>query len=100
MADMKNFDRSKAPCSCGGLFVGAQLGFDWPGAWIHVDMVFPAYSGERATGYGVALLLALFGRATDRPPPTAGRPPWVQTWTDPWKTATLPVAAQSDKKLI
>ncbi|XP_064187250.1 probable aminopeptidase NPEPL1 isoform X2 [Anguilla rostrata] len=22
-------------------------------------------------------------------------PPWVQTWTDPWKTATLPVAAQS-----
>ncbi|KAG9347819.1 hypothetical protein JZ751_003835 [Albula glossodonta] len=65
MADMKNFDRSNAPCSCGGLFVGAQLGFDWSGVWIHVDMAFPAYSGERATGYGVALLLALFGQATD-----------------------------------
>ncbi|KAJ8403300.1 hypothetical protein AAFF_G00355170 [Aldrovandia affinis] len=65
MADMKNFDRSNAPCSCGGLFIGAQLGFEWSGVWIHVDMAFPAYSGERGTGYGVALLLALFGRATD-----------------------------------
>ncbi|KAJ8374944.1 hypothetical protein SKAU_G00055240 [Synaphobranchus kaupii] len=67
MADMKNFDRSNAPCCCGGLFVGAQLWLEWSGAWIHVDMAFPAYSGERATGYGVALLLALFGRATDDP---------------------------------
>ncbi|XP_036377380.1 probable aminopeptidase NPEPL1 isoform X1 [Megalops cyprinoides] len=65
MADMKNFDRSNALCSCGGLFVGAQLGFEWTGVWIHVDMAFPAYSGERATGYGVALLLALFGGATE-----------------------------------
>ncbi|XP_018596538.2 probable aminopeptidase NPEPL1 [Scleropages formosus] len=65
MADVKNFDRSNAPCSCAGLFIGAQLGFSWSGVWIHVDMASPAYSGERATGYGVALLLALFGRSTD-----------------------------------
>ncbi|MFT7816062.1 putative aminopeptidase NPEPL1 [Arapaima gigas] len=65
MADVKNFDRGNASCSCAGLFVGAQLGFSWSGVWVHVDMAFPAYSGERATGYGVALLLALFGRATD-----------------------------------
>ncbi|XP_033848545.1 probable aminopeptidase NPEPL1 isoform X2 [Acipenser ruthenus] len=67
MADMKNFDRNNAQCSCAGLFVAAHMGFDWSGVWIHVDMAFPAYSGERATGYGVALLLALFGRATDDP---------------------------------
>ncbi|KAK1173722.1 putative aminopeptidase NPEPL1 isoform X1 [Acipenser oxyrinchus oxyrinchus] len=69
MADMKNFvsDRNNAQCSCAGLFVAAHLGFDWSGVWIHMDMAFPAYSGERATGYGVALLLALFGRATDDP---------------------------------
>ncbi|KPP61007.1 putative aminopeptidase NPEPL1 [Scleropages formosus] len=65
MADVKNFDRSNAPCSCAGLFIGGQLGFSWSGVWIHVDMASPAYSGERATGYGVALLLALFGRSTD-----------------------------------
>ncbi|XP_066575200.1 probable aminopeptidase NPEPL1 isoform X2 [Amia ocellicauda] len=65
MADMKNFDRSNAQCSCAGLFIGAHIGFNWSGVWIHVDMAYPAYSGERATGYGVALLLALFGQATD-----------------------------------
>ncbi|XP_028659523.1 probable aminopeptidase NPEPL1 [Erpetoichthys calabaricus] len=67
MADMKNFvsDRNNAQSSCAGLFIGAHIGFDWTGVWIHVDMAFPAHVGERATGYGVALLLALFGRATD-----------------------------------
>ncbi|XP_063218384.1 probable aminopeptidase NPEPL1 [Bacillus rossius redtenbacheri] len=64
VADMKNSvaDRSNALSSCAGLFVGAQLSFDFPGAWIHIDMASPAYVGERATGYGVALLPALFGK--------------------------------------
>lgn len=63
VADMKNSvaDRSNAQSSCAGLFVGAHLGFDYPGAWLHVDMAYPVHSGERATGYGVALLLTLFG---------------------------------------
>uniref|UniRef100_A0A0A9X7A7 Putative aminopeptidase NPEPL1 n=1 Tax=Lygus hesperus TaxID=30085 RepID=A0A0A9X7A7_LYGHE len=63
MADMKNSvsDRSNAQSSCAGLFILAHLGFDFAGTWVHVDMASPVYSGERATGYGVALLSVLFG---------------------------------------
>jgi probable aminopeptidase NPEPL1 len=63
VADMKNSvaDRNNAQASCAGLFINANLGFDFPGVWIHVDMAAPAHSGERATGYGVALLSSLFG---------------------------------------
>merc|ERR1711890_174797 len=63
VADMKNSvkDRSNAQSSCAGLFINANLGFDFPGVWLHVDMAAPAYTGERATGYGVALLSSMFG---------------------------------------
>ena len=63
VADMKNSvnDRSNAQSSCAGLFIGSHLGFDYPGVWLHIDMAYPVYSGERATGYGVALLNTLFG---------------------------------------
>ncbi|GLV36451.1 granny smith [Carabus blaptoides fortunei] len=63
VADMKNSvaDRNNAQSSCAGLFIGAHLGFDFPGAWMHVDMASPVNCGERATGYGVALLTTLFG---------------------------------------
>ncbi|CAL1538179.1 unnamed protein product [Lymnaea stagnalis] len=63
IADMKNSvaDRGNAQVSCAGLFIMSHLGQDYPGAWLHVDIASPAYSGERATGYGVALLTALFG---------------------------------------
>ena len=37
-------DRSNAQSSCAGLFIGAHLGFDFPGVWIHVDMAFPVHS--------------------------------------------------------
>lgn len=63
VADMKNsvMDRGNAQVSCAGLFIGAHLGFEYTGAWLHIDMASPVHSGERATGYGVALLLGLFG---------------------------------------
>ena len=63
VADMKNSvkDRANAQSSCAGLFIGSHLGFDYPGIWVHVDMAYPVYSGERATGYGVSLLNVLFG---------------------------------------
>lgn len=63
VADMKNSvaDRCNATSSCAGLFIGSHLGFDFQGIWVHVDMAYPVYSGERATGYGVALLVTLFG---------------------------------------
>ena len=69
VADMKNSvaDRSNAQSSCAGLFIGSHLqgAFNFPGVWVHVDMAYPVHSGERATGYGVALLLVLFGKATN-----------------------------------
>ncbi|XP_055490371.1 probable aminopeptidase NPEPL1 isoform X2 [Leucoraja erinacea] len=58
-------DRANAASSRAGLFIQAHIGFDWPGVWVHIDMASTVHSGARATGYGVALLLALFGRATD-----------------------------------
>ena len=63
VADMKNSvaDRSNAQVSCAGLFIGSHLGFTYPGMWLHIDMAAPAHNGERATGYGVALLTTLFG---------------------------------------
>ncbi|XP_044314832.1 probable aminopeptidase NPEPL1 isoform X2 [Drosophila rhopaloa] len=66
IADMKNSvaDRQNAQSSCAGLFIAAHLGFDYPGIWMHVDMATPVHCGERATGYGVALLLTLFGGHT------------------------------------
>ena len=63
---MKNSvaDRNNAQSSCAGLFIMSHLGFDWSGVWVHVDMAAPAYTGERATGYGVALLNVLFGASS------------------------------------
>jgi probable aminopeptidase NPEPL1 len=69
VADMKNsvMNRANAQSSCAGLFIGAHLGFDYEGVWIHVDMASPVYSGERATGYGVALLTTLYGSRSANP---------------------------------
>lgn len=66
VADMKNSvaDRTNAQVSCAGLFIAAHLGFDYPGVWLHVDMASPVHCGERATGYGPALLCTLFGHMT------------------------------------
>jgi len=63
VADMKNSvaDRSNASPSCAGLFIFSHIGFDWSGTFVHVDMAAPVHVGERATGYGVALLNTLFG---------------------------------------
>lgn len=69
VADMKNSvaDRSNAQSSCAGLFIASHLenGFHFKGSWIHIDMASPVHAGERATGYGVALLLSLFGQASE-----------------------------------
>merc|ERR1711970_1556880 len=66
VADMKNSvaDRNNGQPSCAGLFIHAHLGFDWTGVWMHIDMAAPSAVGERATGYGVSLLISLFGTAS------------------------------------
>jgi probable aminopeptidase NPEPL1 len=62
IADMKNSvkSRANAQSSCAAQFVANHLG-DFKGDWLHVDMAGPAGIGDRGTGYGVALLLDLFG---------------------------------------
>ncbi len=64
VADMKNSvaDRANAQSSCAGQFVYNHL-TPWKGPWLHVDIAGPATSLERGTGYGVALLLTLFGES-------------------------------------
>lgn len=67
VADMKNSvaSRENAQCSCAGQFVGVQIK-EWVEGeghgWVHVDMAYPVHNGERATGYGVNLLVALLER--------------------------------------
>jgi probable aminopeptidase NPEPL1 len=62
VADMKNSvkDRMNAQSSCAGQFIREHL-VDFDGAWLHVDIAGPSGQDERATGFGVALLLQLFG---------------------------------------
>lgn len=120
-------NRNNAQSSCAGLFVAANIGFDFPGAWIHVDMASPVHcvsitkpnlimtateqkgnihyyltlkflQGERATGYGVALLCTLFGNQTNSPllksvapsnePPAKKHCVWTSSyrWTEDERT--------------
>lgn len=64
VADMRNSvkDRSNAQSSCAAQFIGNHLaatGYAKP--WLHVDMAGPSVASNRATGFGVGLLLALHG---------------------------------------
>lgn len=56
-------DRSNAQSSCAGQFIASHLGsFLTPavgGKWLHIDMAYPVFEGDRATGYGVGLLHGL-----------------------------------------
>eukprot|EP00953_Heterococcus_sp_UTEX-ZZ885_P001403 1276-Heterococcus_DN1.PRE.1 len=46
--------------SCAGQFIGNHLeGYLDTGLWLHIDMAYPSFQKERATGYGVSLLVAL-----------------------------------------
>lgn len=60
VADMKNSvaDRSNAQSSCAGQFIANHIDeyLNKGGEWLHVDMAGPVCVGDRATGYGVALL--------------------------------------------
>lgn len=62
VADMKNSakNRSNGGSAAAGEFIGRHLrGWRDTGKWLHIDMAYPAHVGERATGYGVALLSQL-----------------------------------------
>jgi probable aminopeptidase NPEPL1 len=61
IADCKNSvkNRNNAQSSCAGNFIRENLHPDYEGAYLHVDMAGPAFIEDRATGYGVALVLGL-----------------------------------------
>lgn len=61
VADMKNSvkDRGNAQSSCAGHFIESHLDPSYQGDWVHVDMAGPGTKNERATGYGVGLVLSL-----------------------------------------
>uniref|UniRef100_A0A7S1BCA4 Cytosol aminopeptidase domain-containing protein n=1 Tax=Corethron hystrix TaxID=216773 RepID=A0A7S1BCA4_9STRA len=61
VADMKNSvkDRMNAQTSCAGHFIEAHLDPEYKNGWLHVDMAGPGSKEERATGYGVGLVLSL-----------------------------------------
>uniref|UniRef100_A0AC34FLR1 Cytosol aminopeptidase domain-containing protein n=1 Tax=Panagrolaimus sp. ES5 TaxID=591445 RepID=A0AC34FLR1_9BILA len=69
IADMKNLHSEStsvgAPSSTAGLFIGSHIDFGKNCSWLHFDIAFPALSGERATGFGVALISRLLGNYTD-----------------------------------
>lgn len=60
---MKNSgkDRSNAASSGAGHFIERHLNPEWKGKWAHLDIAAPASitgkSGDRASGFGVALLV-------------------------------------------
>jgi len=58
VADCRNSvrNRSNAQSSCAGQFIADCLPKNYKGAFVHVDLASPAFQGEIATGYGVALL--------------------------------------------
>ena len=60
---MKNSVKDRANCqsSCAGCFIHSHIHSEWTGDWIHVDMAYPVSHGERATGYGAALVAAYVG---------------------------------------
>lgn len=51
--------RDNAQSSAAAQFIYNNLCDHFQGKWLHVDMAANVRSGERATGYGVALLLEL-----------------------------------------
>jgi len=61
VADMKNSvkDRMNAQSSCAGHFIEDHLAEDYKGGWLHIDMAGPGTRDQRATGFGVGLVLAL-----------------------------------------
>jgi probable aminopeptidase NPEPL1 len=74
VADMKNTNLGcpvgmgspyGSPSSIAGLFIASHIDFGKGLSWLHFDMCAPACIGERATGYGVALVSQLLSEYID-----------------------------------
>ncbi|GMR29844.1 hypothetical protein PMAYCL1PPCAC_00039, partial [Pristionchus mayeri] len=70
VADMKNSNLGKMmgpPSAIAGHFIGSNIGFGEGLRWAHIDMACCAMEGERALGYGVALVASMLGEFTNAP---------------------------------
>ncbi|KAF8381883.1 lap-1 [Pristionchus pacificus] len=70
VADMKNSNLGKMmgpPSAIAGHFIGSNIAFGEGLRWAHIDMACCAMDGERALGYGVALVSAMLGEHTNAP---------------------------------
>ncbi|GMT05349.1 hypothetical protein PENTCL1PPCAC_27523, partial [Pristionchus entomophagus] len=68
VADVKNSNLGKMmgpPSAIAGHFIGSNINFGEGLRWAHIDMACCALEGERALGYGVALVSAMFGEHTN-----------------------------------
>ncbi|GMT31890.1 hypothetical protein PFISCL1PPCAC_23187, partial [Pristionchus fissidentatus] len=68
IADMKNSNLGKMmgpPSAIAGHFIGSNIAFGEGLRWAHIDMACCALEGERALGYGVALVAAMLGEHTN-----------------------------------
>ena len=63
VADCRNLMScvTNAGSACAGHFIENNLPKDFKGEWIHVDMAYPAFNKDGATGYGVALIVQALG---------------------------------------
>ncbi|KAI9102057.1 hypothetical protein DFS34DRAFT_612644 [Phlyctochytrium arcticum] len=71
VADMKNSvaDRMNAQASCAGHFIEDHLHADYKGEWMHIDIAGPAADKQRATGFGVALLVGILDQLKQQSKP-------------------------------
>jgi probable aminopeptidase NPEPL1 len=62
VADLRNSvkDRANAQSSCAAQFIAESLEHETT-RWLHIDLAGPVTSRDRGTGFGVGLLLGLFG---------------------------------------
>ena len=103
------FIRSVPLSSCAGHFIEAVGGLlpadNPPGSpplprWLHIDLAAPVHSGERATGYGVALLNALFGGYSCDPLLKCVAPPQSQEHAGAMAQAAVIRQNQGDVEMV
>ncbi|KAI6221406.1 CYTOSOL-AP domain-containing protein [Aphelenchoides fujianensis] len=70
VADMKNaqLGAMDGPPSCiAALFIGAHIDFAQDVDWLHVDILSPAFTSDRASGFGVPIVCSLLSKHLDVP---------------------------------
>lgn len=68
IADMKNSNLGTMegpPSAIAGLFIASHVNFAADFNWTHVDIASPAFTNDRATGFGPTFICALLSKHLD-----------------------------------